>query len=241
MKKIKILKDLIDNAKNTVVFTGAGISTNSGIPDFRSSNGIYKKYPQDILFNIDYFRRDPSIFYGYLKEILEIDIKITKMHKILAELEKNGKIQTIITQNIDNLHEEAGNKNIYEIHGSLKKFYCEKCGKHHNADIIIDKVKNSEIPKCSCDNTIRPDVVFFSEQVKHIQKCIKISSKSDLFIVIGSSLNVVPASWLPVYAVENKAKLVILNNDKTNLDNYAELIINEDLDMLGCRFLTLTK
>ena len=233
MENISKLKDLLYNSKNAVVLTGAGISTNSGIPDFRSSNGIYKKYPQDILFNIDYFRKDPSVFYGYLNEILHIEIFPTKMNKLLARLERSGKIKTIITQNIDNLHYEAGSKNIYEIHGNLKKFYCEKCGKHFDSENITAIVKKSEIPKCSCTNVLRPDVVFFSEEVKHINKCIKLSSEADLFIVIGSSLNVVPASWLPVYALENRSKLAILNLDKTSLDTYADIVINEDLDIIA--------
>jgi len=228
----EILADIIKSSKYIVALTGAGISTNAGIPDFRSKQGIYatKKYRPEI-FDIEYFMKDPSLFYDYAYDFFsfEKDISPTFAHYFLAALEKAGKLKTIITQNIDGLHRKAGSKNIIEIHGGFDTGYCTLCLYRYNfSEIKNDILKRRKIPKCQkCKGVIKPDVVFFGEPVKDMEKAISEARKSDLMLVIGTSLTVYPAAYIPESAVN---KIAILNKGEIGKKYPNAIIFQEDID-----------
>lgn len=228
--KIKILQNIIDSSKNIVFFGGAGVSTGSGIQDFRGQNGLYKEkypYPPEYLLSHDCFNDNPQIFYDFYKKkmnCLNNEPNIT--HKFLKKLEDKGKLKGIITQNIDGLHQKAGNKNIFELHGSIYRNYCPKCHKFYDASYIFNC---RDIPKCSCGEIIKPDVVLYGEQLPNdYLKAIEVIKKSDLLIVGGSSLTVEPASSMLTYF--QGSNLVIINYDKTPYDYIANLVINADIN-----------
>ncbi len=206
--------ELIEKSSKIGVLTGAGISTDSGIPDFRGPKGIYttKSYDPMKTFDLYYFLKDPSHFYKFSKEFFDLldNAKPTPAHKFLSYLEKQGKISNIITQNIDGLHQKSGNKKVIEIHGSYNNFYCVQCGKAFDTSETISTIKNANIPYCKeCGGLIKPDIVFFQESVKQLEQCIKTAKESDLFLVIGTSLQISPANMIPHYA----QKVVIINNE----------------------------
>ena len=227
------LKELIENSKNIVFFGGAGVSTESNIPDFRSENGIYNAvnqygYPPERMLSHSFFVSHPDIFYEYLKEMLIYpDAKPNNAHIGLAKLEEMGKLKAVITQNIDNLHQMAGSKTVHELHGTLYKNYCVKCNKKFD----INYVMNSEgIPKCDkCGGTVRPDVVLYEEGLDSgtIYAAVDALEKADMLIVGGTSLNVYPAAGLIDYYRGNK--LVLINKSTTPYDNRANLIIRESI------------
>jgi len=227
------LKELIENSKALYSITGAGISTNAGLPDFRGPKGIYKQknIDPDKIFDINYFLMNPEYFYNFIKDFIQFLDKIepTFTHKFLFKLEKLNKLKGLITQNIDTLHERAGNKNIITIHGSISNWLCIECFKNYNLKEIKNKFFNEKIPKCDlCDGLIRPDIVFYSESVKNYDLAVKWVSNADLLLVIGTSLKVFPASYLPSMA---KGKVVIINKGEifiSHLNNY--IFINEDID-----------
>ncbi len=241
LEPIDILMDLIVKSNYIVALTGAGISTNSGIPDFRGPNGIYRSgnIAFDKLFSIEYFREDPSFFYSNFTSLYEKieNAKPNKGHLFLKKLEELGKLKVIITQNIDGLHEKAGNSNIIELHGNLKKFICINCNNiieysSENYKNSIEKLKKSEIPHCEkCNGILKPDVVFFGEYVHDLEKALTEVQKADLLLTIGTSLTVYPASTLPSY-IDEKAKLIIINNQPTPYDEKAKAVINEDIDIV---------
>ncbi len=212
MNALSFLKE-IEKSNRIGVLTGAGISTDAGIPDFRSPNGIYStgKYDPVKTFDIEYFKKDPSHFYRFSKELFSLleNAAPTPAHKFLYYLEKENKLLNIITQNIDRLHQKAGNKRVIEIHGGYNKFYCLRCGEEYNIDQVKETILNGKIPYCKCNGVLKPDVVFFQESVKKIEDCIKTAQESDLFLVIGTSLQVQPAGMIPYYA----EKVIILNNE----------------------------
>ncbi len=185
--------ELLEKAENCVFLSGAGISTFSGIPDFRGSGGLYTKYDADRIFDLEYFRKDPSYFYTHARELVyDLDTKRPNMiHETLAIMEKKGYIGTIITQNIDLLHQRAGSVNVIEIHGSPAVHSCLSCGRKYSFDEICEMLKKEVVPYCpECDGLIKPDITFFGEILdeKALTGAMKASSGADLFVVIGSSL-----------------------------------------------------
>lgn len=232
MKDIDRLKEMIEESNNIVFFGGAGVSTDSGIPDFRSSDGLYNEknkynFPPEYLLSNDCFYNNIDIFYEYYKNkmnCLKYEPNIT--HKYLKKLEDQGKLKMIVTQNIDGLHSKAGSKNICEIHGTVYKNHCTKCHKEYDAEFVFN---NKDIPKCECGGIIKPDVVLYGEMLPEeaYSKAIESIAKADMLIVAGTSLSVYPAAGL-VNLFRGKY-LVIINKDKTGYDSRANLIINERL------------
>ena len=231
MDDINKLVKMIDESNNIVFFSGAGVSTSSGIPDFRSKNGLYNtnKYdysPEEMLSKNFYYDKTEE-FYKFYKDAMNVlDYEPNIVHKYLKKLEDVGKLKAIVTQNIDNLHTKAGCKNVYEIHGNINKNTCELCGKKYDGKYVFE---SKNIPMCSCGGTIKPDVVLYGEALPRdiYNKSIDAISNADMLIVAGTSLSVYPASSLINYF--NGKYLVIINNAKTDYDLYANLVINEDL------------
>ena len=229
-EKIKRFKQLIENSNNVVFFGGAGVSTESGIPDFRSKDGLYNqkyKYPPETILSHTFFVHKTNDFYDFYKEkmnCLKYEPNIT--HYKLTELEKIGKLKAIVTQNIDGLHQKANSKNVFELHGSVYRNYCIKCKKFYDADFVFNC---DGIPKCDCGGTIKPDVVLYEEGLDNsvVSNAIKSIKDADLLIVAGTSLTVYPASGLINYFRGNN--LVLINKDITPFDNVASLVINESL------------
>lgn len=230
MNKIEQLKRLIEKSNNIVFFGGAGVSTESGIPDFRSKDGLYNqkyKYPPEEILSHTFFMNKTEEFYEFYKEklnSLKYEPNIT--HIKLTELEKQGKLKAIITQNIDGLHQKANSKNVIELHGSILRNYCMKCNKFYDAEFIFSK---QGIPKCECGGIIKPDVVLYEEGLdyKILENSINAIQIADLLIVAGTSLTVNPASSLINYF--NGNQLVLINRDSTMYDWKADLVINENL------------
>lgn len=228
--KIELLSEMIENSNNIVFFGGAGVSTESGIPDFRSVDGLYSqkyKYPPETILSHSFFVNNPEEFYIFCRDKLVVDeVKPNPAHLKLAQLEKEGKLKAVITQNIDGLHQMAGSKNVYELHGSIHRFYCAKCGK----SISEEEVLNGEgVPHCSCGGLIRPDVVLYEEPLNQqiFTDAIKHIADADMLIIGGTSLVVYPAAGLVRYY--NGNKLVLVNKESTSYDDYATLTINEPI------------
>lgn len=229
-EKIQGFKELVDKSNNIVFFGGAGVSTESGIPDFRSKDGLYNqkyKYPPEEILSHEFFIENTEEFYKFYKDkmnSLKYEPNIT--HKKLAYLEQEGKLKAVITQNIDGLHQKAGSKNVLELHGSVLRNYCIKCNKFYDAEYVF----NSEgIPKCTCGGIIKPDVVLYGESLDEevLEKSVYAIAKADLMIVGGTSLMVSPANGLIRYFRGNN--LVLINKDRTPYDNLANLVINDSL------------
>lgn len=232
-KELEILKQLIENSNNIVSLTGAGISTNAGIPDFRGPMGIYttKRYDPDKTFDINYFFVYPEYFYDFARDFLSLLEKAipTFTHKFLAKLEGVGKLKGVITQNIDMLHERSGNKIVLTLHGSIEKSFCVSCGKEYSLSEMKEKLKFQKVPKCDlCEGLIKPNIVFFGESVHHFDEAVELVKKCDLLLVIGTSLKVYPASLLPQFT---NGKVVIINKGDVSLKNVKyDLYINSDID-----------
>lgn len=229
-EKIKVLKDIIDGSDNIVFFGGAGVSTESGVPDFRSVDGLYNQeydYPPEMILSHTFYRRNTEEFYRfYRNKMLFPDVKPNAAHKALAKLEAMGKLRAVITQNIDGLHQEAGSKAVYELHGSVHRNYCESCGKFYGFDEIY---KMKGVPKCECGGVIKPDVVLYEEGLDEmtIQLSVQAISEADVLIIGGTSLAVYPAAGLVDYYRGNK--LILINKSKTTKDQRADLVINEPI------------
>ena len=229
-EKIQLLKNWIDSSDNVVFFGGAGVSTESGIPDFRSVDGLYNqqwKYPPETILSHSFFVRYPEEYYRFHREKLVIDgVKPNAAHLKLAELEREGKLRAVITQNIDGLHQAAGSKNVLELHGSILRSYCSACGKPYPAD----KMNHGEgVPHCSCGGVIRPDIVLYEEPLDEsiMTRALHYISKAEVLIIGGTSLNVYPAAGLINYYRGNK--LALINLGSTPYDNEADLVINEKI------------
>lgn len=228
---IHILKKWINESENIVFFGGAGVSTESGIPDFRSVDGLYSldyDYPPETILSHTFFMNNTEEFYRFYKnKMLFTEVHPNITHKVLAALEKAGKLKAVVTQNIDGLHQLAGSKNVYELHGSVYRNYCIKCNEFYG----IDKIKNSKgIPVCDkCGGIIKPDVVLYEEGLNSdtLEDSIEAISKCDMLIVGGTSLTVYPAAGLIRYYKGNK--LVLINKTATEYDKYANLVINDGL------------
>ncbi len=228
--KIALLHDMVAQSDNIVFFGGAGVSTESGIPDFRSVDGLYNqkwKYPPETILSRSFFDRNPEEYYRFHREKLVIDgVKPNRVHLRLAELEREGKLRAVITQNIDGLHQAAGSKNVLELHGSILRAYCSRCRKPYPADAIN---KGTGVPRCDCGGVIRPDIVLYEEQLDEdvLRKSIDYIRNADVLIVGGTSLNVYPAAGLINYYRGNK--LVLVNLSATPYDDEADLVIHEKL------------
>ena len=228
--KIAQLKEMIADSDNIVFFGGAGVSTESGIPDFRSVDGLYNqkwKYPPETILSRSFFERDPAEYYRFHREKLVIDgVKPNRAHLRLAQLEQEGKLKAVITQNIDGLHQAAGSKNVLELHGSILRAYCSHCRKPYPAEIIN---KGSGVPRCSCGGVIRPDIVLYEEPLDNdiVRSAISYIRNADILIIGGTSLNVYPAAGLINYY--RGKKLVLINLSETPYDSYADLIIHEKI------------
>ena len=229
-EKIQLLKNWIDSSDNVVFFGGAGVSTESGIPDFRSVDGLYNqqwKYPPETILSHSFFVRYPEEYYRFHREKLVIDgVKPNAAHLKLAELERDGKLRAVITQNIDGLHQAAGSKNVLELHGSILRSYCSACGKPYPAD----KMNHGEgVPHCSCGGVIRPDIVLYEEPLDEsiMTRALHYISEAEVLIIGGTSLNVYPAAGLINYYRGNK--LALINLGSTPYDNEADLVINEKI------------
>ena len=229
-EKVELLKDWIKESSNIVFFGGAGVSTESGIPDFRSKDGLYNmkyKYPPEEILSHSFFIYNTEEFYKFYKDKLNSLKYLPNItHLNLAKLENEGKLKAVITQNIDGLHQKAGSKNVYELHGSVHRNYCMKCNKFYNAEYVF----NSEgVPKCSCGGIIKPDVVLYEEGLNDetVNQSINAIKSAEILIVAGTSLTVYPASGLINFYKGNK--LVLINRDTTPFDNKANLVINDSL------------
>lgn len=223
---------LMERASFMVVLSGAGISTNAGMPDFRGPEGIYTtgKYDPERTFNIHSFINDPKPFYIFARDLVKIlnRIRPTFTHFFLAELEREGKIQGIITQNIDGLHQKAGSKKVVELHGNFRKSFCLRCKGEFTYEKMQRKIFEEQVPRCSCGGTIKPDIVFFGELVRDLDKAKEFIQQSDLLFVIGSSLTVYPAALLPEMT---NGKIVLINKEKVSLSlDKIVLRIEEDID-----------
>lgn len=231
-KKIRELREIINESNNIVFFGGAGVSTASGLKDFRSKDGLYNE--KNNLLNVSpEFMLSVSCFYSFTKEFYKyykanmnsLNVKPNIVHEYLAKLEQLGKLKAIITQNIDGLHQKAGSKNVLELHGTIYKNHCIKCGKEYSTEYVFN---SEDIPRCECGSIIKPNVVLYGEMLpEDFVLAEKYISECDLLIVAGTSLIVEPAASLINYF--RGKNLVIINNDETPYDKRATLIINEDL------------
>jgi NAD-dependent deacetylase len=222
-----LLVDLLEKSNYIVVYTGAGMSTESGLPDFRSANtGLWEKEDPTKIASTEALNRDVEKFFQFYRErVLGVkDCKPHKGHDILAKWEKDGLIQSIITQNVDGFHSEAGSKNVMELHGTLQKVHCETCKKEYGNEMY-----ESESFYCECGGKLRPSIVLFGEGLPEetFMRAVQESENADLFIVLGSSLTVTPANQFPLIAKENGAKLLIVNMDPTHFDELADVVIND--------------
>ena len=224
------LKEIISKSDNIVFFGGAGVSTESGIPDFRSVDGLYSKkykYPPEMMVSHSFFRSNTEEFFDfYINKMIFLNAKPNSAHKMLAELEKEGKVKAVITQNIDGLHQAAGSQNVLELHGSIHRNYCMKCKKLYDVNFIVN---SKEIPKCQCGGIVKPDVVLYEESLNTdvIEKAVHFIEKADVLIVGGTSLVVYPAAGLINYF--KGSKLVLINKSSTPMDRRAHLVINDSI------------
>ena len=229
-EKWQQLKDWISESDNIVFFGGAGVSTESGIPDFRSVDGLYNqkyKYPPETIISHSFYRRNPEEFYRFYKDkMLFPEAKPNKAHMKLAELEAAGKLKAVITQNIDGLHQMAGSRRVIELNGSVHRNYCERCHKFYDLRYVIDA---PGVPKCSCGGTIKPDVVLYEEGLNNqdIEDAIHYISEADTLIIGGTSLVVYPAAGLIRYF--RGRHLVVINMSPTQSDREADLLITDKI------------
>ena len=228
MTDIEKLKEITDNSRRIVFFGGAGVSTESGIPDFRSADGLYNQkydYPPEEILSHTFFMRNPEEFYRFYRDkMLCLTAKPNKAHIKLAQWEKEGKLLSVVTQNIDGLHQAAGSKRVHELHGSVLRNRCMRCGKKYG----VEKIAESEgVPHCICGGIIKPEVVLYEEALpeKTVMAALKDIGSADTLIVAGTSLTVYPAASYVRYF--SGAHMVLINRDKTPYDSMAELVIHD--------------
>ena len=230
MEKLETLKQWIGESRRIVFFGGAGVSTESGIPDFRSVDGLYSQkfdYPPERIISHSFYERDPEYFFRFYREkMLPLGFEPNITHRVLARWEAEGKLSAVVTQNIDGLHQKAGSKAVYELHGSVLRNYCTRCRKFYPAEFIRDSVG---VPKCGCGGTVKPDVVLYEEGLdgETIEKSVRAIMDADLLIVAGTSLTVYPAAGLIRYY--QGSRLVLINRDETPYDHYAHLVFHDSL------------
>ncbi len=230
MTNLQQLQQWVRESKNAVFFGGAGVSTESGIPDFRSVDGLYHQkfdYPPETIISHSFYERKPEYFFRFYREkMLPLGFEPNVTHKTLARLEAEGHLAAVVTQNIDGLHQKAGSKRVYELHGSVLRNYCVKCHKFYPAEIV----KNARgVPLCDCGGVIKPDVVLYEESLdtKTMEAAARAIAKADLLIVGGTSLTVYPAAGMINYYRGNR--LVLINRDETPYDSYANLVFHQSL------------
>lgn len=221
---------MIEESRSIVFFGGAGVSTESGIPDFRSVDGLYHqkfKYPPEVVLSGSFFNAHPEDFYEFFREKLSFsDVKPNAAHHYLAALEQEGKLKAIITQNVDGLHQAAGSKNVLELHGTVNRFYCSSCGRKESPQLAL---ATAGVPRCDCGGVIRPDVVLYEEGLdeKLLLTALSYLAAADMLIVGGTSLNVYPAAGLIQYY--RGSRLVLVNRDPTPFDAQANLVIHDKI------------
>ena len=230
MSSLETLKKWVQESKRIIFFGGAGVSTESGIPDFRSVDGLYNQkfeYPPERIISHSFYLQKPEYFFRFYREkMLPLGFEPNITHKKLAQWEQEGKLQAVVTQNIDGLHQKAGIKRVYELHGSVLRNYCTRCGKFHSAQFV----KNAAgVPKCDCGGTVKPDVVLYEESLNQrtIEGSVSAIADADLLIVAGTSLTVYPAAGLVDYYRGNR--MVLINRDETSFDYRADLVFHESL------------
>ena len=230
MQKIETLRNWIRESNRIVFFGGAGVSTESGIPDFRSVDGLYRQkfeYPPETIISHSFYLRDPSYFFRFYREkMMPLGFEPNVTHLKLAQWEAEGKLLGVVTQNIDGLHQKAGSKDVFELHGSVLRNYCTKCGKFHSAEFVKE---HPDIPRCECGGIVKPDVVLYEESLDGyvLQGAVNAIENADLLIVAGTSLTVYPAAGLVNYYRGDR--MVLINRDITPFDNQANLVFHESL------------
>ena len=228
MSDIEKLREIIDNSQRIVFFGGAGVSTESGIPDFRSADGLYHQqydYPPEEILSHTFFMRNTEEFYRFYRDkMLCLSAKPNKAHRILAQWETEGKLLSVITQNIDGLHQAAGSRRVHELHGSVLRNYCTKCGKFSGVETIAE---SAGVPHCDCGGVIKPDVVLYEEPLPEdtVLAAIRDIRSADTLIVAGTSLTVYPAASYVRYF--DGGKMVLINRDPTPYDHIADLVIHD--------------
>ena len=230
MTKMEKLKKWISESERIVFFGGAGVSTESGLPDFRSVDGLYSQkfeYPPERIISRSFYERKPEYFFRFYREkMLPLGFEPNITHKVLARWEEEGNLSAVVTQNIDGLHQKAGSKCVYELHGSVLRNYCRRCGQFHTAEFVRDA---QGIPKCACGGIVKPDVVLYEEGLNQdtLDGAASAIYNADLLIVGGTSLTVYPAAGLIRYFRGNR--LVLINRDETPFDRQADLVFHESL------------
>ena len=230
MDKLEILKKWVMESSRIVFFGGAGVSTESGIPDFRSVDGLYRQkfeYPPETIISRSFYERKPEYFFRFYREkMLPLGFEPNVTHRVLARWEQEGRLSAVVTQNIDGLHQKAGSKRVFELHGSVLRNYCTRCGKFHSAEFVKDA---AGIPQCGCGGTVKPDVVLYEEPLNQqtIESSVDAIYDADLLIVAGTSLTVYPAAGLINYY--RGSRLVLINRDETPYDSRADLVIRDSL------------
>ncbi len=224
------LKKVIEDSSNIVFFGGAGVSTESGIPDFRSVDGLYNqkyKYPPETILSHSFFMTRPKDFYDFYRDkMICTSAKPNKAHYALARLEEQGKLRAVVTQNIDGLHQLAGSRTVYELHGSVLRNYCMKCHKFYDLSAVTE---STDIPKCKCGGIIKPDVVLYEEGLddKTVSAAVHAIAKADVLIIGGTSLNVYPAAGFLRYF--DGSKIVLINKSPTSYDKEADIVIRDPI------------
>ena len=227
---VKQLKELCDHSQRIVFFGGAGVSTESGIPDFRSTDGLYHqewKYPPEVILSHTFYESNPEEFFRFYRaKMLAPDAKPNPAHKKLAEWEQQGKLSAVVTQNIDGLHQAAGSRRVLELHGSVHRNYCQRCGKFHGLDFILH---STGVPRCDCGGIVKPDVVLYEEGLDQntLESSIRAITEADLLIIGGTSLNVYPAAGLINYY--RGRDLVLINKSAVARDLSADLVITDPI------------
>lgn len=230
MKNLETLKQWVKESNRIVFFGGAGVSTESGIPDFRSVDGLYHQkfdYPPEQIISHSFYKADPSYFFRFYREkMLPLGFEPNITHIKLAQWEAEGKLLGVVTQNIDGLHQKAGSKKVYELHGSVLRNYCVKCGKSYSAEFVK---KHPDVPRCDCGGIVKPDVVLYEESLNGstIEGAVRAIQNADLLIVAGTSLTVYPAAGLVNYYRGNR--MVLINRDATPYDHQADLVFHQSL------------
>ena len=235
MTERETLKQWLSESENIVFFGGAGVSTESKVPDFRSTDGLYNQqyaYPPETILSHTFYMRRPEEFYRfYRNKMLFPDAEPNRAHKALAKLEQEGRLRAVITQNIDGLHQKAGSREVLELHGSVLRNYCTKCGKFYGLEAVLE---SEGVPRCTCGGVIKPDVVLYEEGLDQhtLQKAVYYISNADVLIIGGTSLTVYPAAGLIDYY--GGKKLVLINKSVTPMDSRADLVISGPIgEILG--------
>lgn len=237
MEALETLKQWVDESESIVFFGGAGVSTESGVPDFRSQDGLYNQkydFPPEEIISHHFFLEKPQEFYRFYREkMMPLDVEPNVTHRVLAKWEQAGKLAAVVTQNIDGLHQKAGSKKVYELHGSILRNYCTRCGKFYPAEFV----KNADgVPLCTCGGIVKPDVVLYEEPLNEetVEKSVEAIQNADMLIVAGTSLRVYPAAGLIRYYRGHR--LVLLNREATPFDSYADLVIHDSLGNIFSQF-----